>query len=194
MENERGRESRTGLLLVLSGPSGAGKSTVASGLLARDAGIERGVSVTTRPPRPAEIDGRDYHFVTEARFEQRSRGGEFLEASRIYGHRYGTPRTSVEESLSRGKDVLLILDAVGRAQLVRLYGPVVLTVFLLPPDQAELERRLRSRGDGCDFAARLESAEGELARCRDCDLILPNADLERTVSLLAALLSGIRSS
>src|SRR5262249_35950969 len=135
---------------VLSGPSGSGKSTLASALLSGPAGrdglLVRSVSVTTRPPRPGEAHGIDYHFVSEDEFARLASRGDLLAQARVYGYRYGIRRAFVEEQLDRGTDVLLLLDVKGKRQLARSHTADVVSIFLLPPPLAELKRRLRDRG------------------------------------------------
>src|SRR5262249_51307023 len=160
-----------GLLLVLSGPSGTGKTTLASRLLDRHGGpgqvLQRSISVTTRPSRSGEANGKDYLFVTEESFAGMEMRGELLETAGIYGYRYGTPRAFVDDLLARGVDILLILDAFGRQQIATTHQADLVSVFLLPPDLQALEQRLRTRSqDGANaIARRLAAAQAEIARC-----------------------------
>ncbi|MGQ9589611.1 MAG: guanylate kinase [Planctomycetota bacterium] len=180
---------RRGRLVVISGPSGVGKTTVCRELL-RLPGLERVVTCTTRPPRPGEVDGKDYHFLSEDEFEQGVRAGAFLEHARVHGHLYGTPRGQVERGLLEGKDMILAIDVQGAAQIRRALGTSkrlpsakLVTVFLEPPDWKELEQRLVSRGTDkpADVAARLAAAERELRESADYDLKVANVEVERTV-------------
>ena len=135
---------RRGLLFVLSSPSGAGKSTIARMLLESDDGVAISVSATTRPIRPGEEDGRDYHFVNDAVFDEMVANGEFLEWAHVFGHRYGTLKREVMKVIESGRDVLLDIDWQGTQQLKQV-DPDIVRVFILPPSMAELERRLRAR-------------------------------------------------
>ena len=140
---------RRGLLFVLSSPSGAGKSTIARMLLAADEGIALSVSATTRPIRDGEVDGRDYHFVTDERFDAMVANGEFLEWAHVFSRRYGTLISEVRNSIEAGCDVLLDIDWQGTQQLKQV-DPDIVRVFILPPSMAELERRRRTRGTDSD--------------------------------------------
>jgi guanylate kinase len=189
---------RRGLLFVLSGPSGTGKTLLASRLLDRHGGpgghLERSVSATTRPRRRGEKDGRDYLFLTHARFTALESNGELLESAELYGHRYGTPRAAVEACLGNGIDVLLVLDAQGRQQLAATNPADLVSVFLLPPDPDELERRLRGRGldDEPAIARRLAAAREEIASCAGYDYVLVNDDLDATLDALETILRAER--
>ena len=133
-----------GEFIAVTGPSGAGKSTIARKLLASDDNLAMSVSATTRPIRPGEVDGVDYHFVDLERFREMVAAGEFLEWAHVFGHRYGTPHGPVEKALSEGRDVLFDIDWQG-AQQVRRWFPAAIGVFVLPPSLDELARRLRQR-------------------------------------------------
>ena len=135
----------TGLLFVVTAPSGAGKTSLISALLADDRALALSVSYTTRPPRPGEQNGRQYHFVDLPRFETMLERGEFLESAEVHGHRYGTSQKVIDEVRARGSDLVLEIDWQGAEQVRRLY-PESIGIFILPPSMAELERRLRARG------------------------------------------------
>jgi guanylate kinase len=172
--------TRRGLLFILSSPSGAGKSTLSRMLLAADEGISPSVSATTRKPRPGEVDGKDYHFVSTIRFEEMVAGGDFLEWAHVFGHRYGTPRAPVEALLTQGRDVLFDIDWQGAQQLHQAAGADVTRVFILPPSIMELAHRLRARGTDADdvIATRMERARAEISHWSEYDYVLVNADLD----------------
>ncbi len=186
--------SRRGLLFVLSSPSGAGKSTVARMLLASDDRIEMSVSATTRPPRPREVDGQDYHFVDETRFDQMVAGDAFLEWAHVFDRRYGTPRAPVDALLHAGRDVLFDIDWQGTQQLHAKMRDDLVRVFILPPSMAELERRLRSRGTDQEsvIERRMARAAAEISHWAEYDYVLINDDAERCLASVKAILAAER--
>jgi guanylate kinase len=186
--------ARRGVLFVLSSPSGAGKTTISRMLLADDPGLALSVSATTRPMRPGEVDGRDYHFVDVPRFKAMVADGEFLEWAHVFGHRYGTPRAPVDEKLALGCDVLFDIDWQGAQQLYQEAGPDVVRVFILPPTMAELERRLRARNTDSDavIAARMERAANEISHWDGYDYVLVNDDVTRCFDEVKAILRAER--
>jgi guanylate kinase len=171
---------RRGILFVISSPSGAGKSTISRKLLASDQGLEMSVSATTRPIRPGEKDGSDYHFVDLEAFRAMVAGGEFLEWAHVFDHRYGTPRGPVEEALAEGRDVLFDIDWQGAQQLYQLAGGDVVRIFIFPPSMEELDRRLRARGTDSDAVvnARMARAAAEISHWDGYDYVLVNDDVE----------------
>lgn len=175
-------------LTVLSGPSGVGKSTVVASLRRVSPRIWLSVSVTTRAPRPGEVDGREYHFVSEREFDRMTERGELLEWARFAGHRYGTPRVPVEEKLAAGVPVLLEIDLAGARQ-VRAAVPGALLVFLAPPSWAELVRRLTGRRTEVPevIGQRLAAARVELAAGSEFDITLVNTSVEDVCRQLVAL-------
>ena len=182
--------ARRGVLFVLSSPSGAGKSTIARMLLAADPDIAMSISATTRPIRPGEIDGVDYHFVSVDRFKEMVGAGEFLEWAHVFGHRYGTPKAPVEAMLDQGRDVLFDIDWQGAQQLYQQAGGDVVRSFILPPSLEELERRLTARNtDHPDVvAARMERAASEISHWDGYEYVLINDDVDRCFSEVHAIL------
>lgn len=190
------RAIRTGKLFVLAGPSGVGKGTIVRELVARDPeGLSLSVSVTTRAPRPAEVDGVDYFFVDDDAFDRMIRAGELLEWAEIVGHRSGTPRGFVDDRLAAGRDVILEIDVVGASQ-IRERVPGSVLIFVDPPSMEELERRLRGRGTETEerIRLRLETAEWELEQREWFDHVVVNDDLERASSQVAAIIEASRSA
>jgi guanylate kinase len=176
-------------LTVLSGPSAVGKSTVAARLRSECPWIWQSVSVTTSPPRPGEVNGREYFFVTEPEFESMAARGELLESARFAGNRYGTPRAPVQERLDQGKPALLEIDVAGARQ-VRAAVPGALLVFMAPPSWEELERRLVSRNTESAEAIsrRLEAARTEMAASDEFDITLVNTSVRDVARQLVALM------
>lgn len=186
---------RNGILIVLSSPSGAGKSTMTRRLLRAYPGIRLSVSVTTRPPRPGEIDGRDYFFVSGERFAGMAEGGELLEHADVFGHRYGTPREAVEASLAGGDDMIFDVDWQGAQQLrLSALGRSVVSIFLLPPSIGALEARLRDRAQDSDevIAGRMAKARAEISHWAEYDYVLINDDLDRCYSQIETIVTAER--
>lgn len=182
-----------GMLVVISGPSGVGKTSVAKRLL-ENPEFARAVTATTRAPRPGvEVDGVDYRFLDEAAFRAGVSRGDFLEWAEVHGRLYGTPRKAVESILGDGRVCLLVIDVQGAASL-RAQATEALYVFVAPPSDAELERRLRGRGtnSAADIAARLANARDEVARRGEFDAVVINDDLDRVVGDIARLVQARR--
>ncbi|MDB5688996.1 MAG: guanylate kinase [Sphingomonas bacterium] len=186
--------ARRGVLFVLSSPSGAGKSTIARMLLRADPDIALSVSATTRPIRPGEVDGVDYHFVSLDRFREMASAGDFLEWAHVFDHRYGTPRAPVHQMLGEGRDVLFDIDWQGAQQLFQQAGGDVVRVFILPPSVEELGRRLRSRGtdEASVVAARMARAASEISHWDGYDYVLVNDDVERCFTQVRMILEAER--
>ena len=186
--------ARRGLLLVLSSPSGAGKTTLSRRLLAADAGLRMSVSVTTRPPRPGEVDGRDYRFIDVAEFERLKAAGELLEWAHVHGNLYATPKAPVAAALEAGEDVLFDIDWQGARQLEERLGADVVLVFILPPGGKVLEQRLKARNqDTADIVARrLAAAANEIEHWLEYDYVIVNSDLDESLAGLSAILAAER--
>jgi guanylate kinase len=172
-------------VFVITGPSGVGKGTLIERLLERVPGLELSVSATTRPARPGEVDGRDYHFLAPAEFERRAAAGDFLEHATYSGNRYGTLRAEVERRLAAGVSVVLEIEVQGARQ-VRAAMPEAVQVFIAPPDRAALRERLERRGtDTAEaIAERLRLAEDELAAQREFAHVIVNDDVDRAAAEL----------
>jgi guanylate kinase len=180
-----------GRLLVLAAPSGAGKTTLVRALLRRRPDVKFSVSYTTRKPRDTEVDGRDYFFVTDAEFRRMIEEDAFLEYARVFDHWYGTGRQHVERMLERGESVVLEIDWQGARQ-VRRRAPGAVTVFVLPPSLAELEKRLRGRATDSRAAIerRLRDARSDMEHWREFDFAVINADVDEAADALAAIIGG----
>lgn len=181
---------RRGLMLILSSPSGAGKTTLSRRLLADDDAVAMSVSATTRPPRPGEVDGEDYHFMSVPEFERMRHDGELLEDATVFGHAYGTPRQPVEDNLEAGRDVLFDIDWQGTQQLVQKAREDVVRVFILPPSISELEKRLTSRGQDSHetVLGRMEQAATEISHWAEYDYVLINDDVEECLAQIKEIL------
>ncbi|MCM8729657.1 guanylate kinase [Hephaestia sp. GCM10023244] len=185
---------RRGVLFVLSSPSGAGKSTIARKLLAAHAELGVSVSATTRPMRPGEVDGKDYHFVDLEEFRRMTADGEFLEWAHVFGHRYGTPRAPVEKMLAEGKDVLFDIDWQGAQQLFQIAGGDVVRTFILPPSMEELHQRLLKRAtDTIEVIdARMQRAANEVSHWDGYEYVLVNDDVEECFTNVCTILEAER--
>ncbi|MCU0954415.1 MAG: guanylate kinase [Hyphomicrobium sp.] len=186
--------ARRGVLLVLSSPSGAGKTTLSRALLDSDGGIRLSISVTTRKPRPGEVDGKDYVFVSGENFERMRAAGDLLEWAQVFGNAYGTPRAPVEEAIARGEDVLFDIDWQGAQQLAEKMAGDLVRVFILPPSGSVLENRLRGRAQDPPevVAKRMAEASAEISHWAEYDYVIVNADLDTSISGLKAILAAER--
>ena len=183
----------TGLLFVVTAPSGAGKTSLISALLADDRALTLSVSYTTRPPRPGERNGREYHFVDLPRFEAMLERGEFLESAEVHGHRYGTSQKVIDEVRARGSDLVLEIDWQGAEQVRRLY-PESIGIFILPPSMPELERRLRARAQDSDevIRRRLRSAAAEMSHAAEFKYAIINNNFDDARQDLRAIVRAER--
>ena len=187
--------ARRGLMLVLSSPSGAGKTTMSKRLLANDPQIGMSVSATTRPPRTGEIDGQDYHFVSQDQFDHMVAMGQFLEWATVFGNRYGTPRGPVETALAEGRDILFDIDWQGTQQLRQSQaGGDLVSIFLLPPSLEELEQRLKSRAADSEevITQRMSRAADEISHWAEYDYILVNDDPGQCLHEIRSILTTER--
>jgi len=183
----------SGNLFIVCAPSGGGKTSLVSELLRADPGVKLSVSYTTRPPRPGEADGRDYHFVSEQRFWQLLEHGDLLESARVHGHHYGTSQSWVAEHRAAGDDILLEIDWQGAAQIRRLI-PEAVGIFILPPSFETLVARLNKRAqDAPDvIARRLAAAREEISHAGEFDYVIINSDFEEAVRDLIAIVRAQR--
>jgi guanylate kinase len=186
--------ARRGLMLVLSSPSGAGKTTLSRLLLRSDRKVDLSISVTTRPKRGGEINGRDYHFIDRARFDAMVARGELLEWAEVFGHRYGTPRKPVIEALQAGRDVLFDIDWQGTQQLRETAPTDLVSVFILPPTAKELERRLKRRAQDSKtvIESRMAKASDEMSHWAEYDYVIVNRDRRKAFAELRAILAAER--
>jgi len=186
---------RRGLLLILSSPSGAGKSTLARRLMDWDPTIRFSVSATTRPPRPGEVDGQHYYFRDRAAFETMIAEGEMLEHAEVFGNFYGSPRAPVEAAMREGRDTLFDIDWQGGQQIRNsALGRDVVSVFVLPPSIAELDRRLRGRAQDTDevIAGRMAKSRDEISHWAEYDYVLINDNLDISFNNLLTILEAER--
>jgi guanylate kinase len=181
-------------MLVMSSPSGAGKTSLSRLLLDADRGVELSISITTRPRRLSEVDGRDYHFIDQRKYDAMVRNGDLLESATVFGHSYGTPREPVERALAAGRDMLFDIDWQGTQQLVTKCRSEVATIFILPPSLAELERRLRRRAEDTDdiIRKRMDKAADELAHWAEYDYVIVNHDLDQAFADVRTVLNAER--
>jgi guanylate kinase len=193
-KKNRKRIARRGLMLVLSSPSGAGKTTLSRLLLRSDRRVELSVSVTTRPKRRGEVNRRDYHFIDRQRFDVMVKKGELLEWAEVFGHRYGTPRRPVVEALRAGRDILFDIDWQGTQQLREKARNDLVSVFILPPTVAELERRLKRRAQDSKavIGSRMAKAAGEMSHWPEYDYVIVNRDKAEAFAEVRAILAAER--
>ena len=186
--------TRRGLMLVLSSPSGAGKTSISREVLERDNRISLSISATTRPRRPGEVEGEDYIFVDNTTFDLMVNRQELLEHAKVFDHYYGTPRGPVEQTLAGGRDVLFDIDWQGTQQLVEKARGDLVSIFILPPSTAELDRRLHSRAQDSEavITERMARAADEMTHWSEYDYIVVNVDFEESVHQVQAILEAER--
>jgi guanylate kinase len=187
--------ARRGLMFILSSPSGAGKTTIARRLLAEEGDrLRMSVSVTTRPMRPGEVDGHDYHFTDRAGFDRMVEEDAFFEWAEVFGHCYGTPKAQIREQLKRGHDFLFDIDWQGTQQLYQRAQGDVVRVFLLPPSIEALEQRLRSRGTDSEevIRNRMDRARSEISHWDAYDYVVINDDIEQCFAKVKMILEAER--
>ncbi|MBY0281756.1 MAG: guanylate kinase [Alphaproteobacteria bacterium] len=184
--------SYRGVMLVLSSPSGAGKTSIVKELLKQESNIITSISVTTRPARPGEIDGHDYHFIDHDNYHQMLKAGELLEHAEVYGNFYGTPKTPVYEALSIGKDIIFDLDWQGTQQLSAAARADLVSIFILPPSLEELENRLRKRAQDSEEVVkrRMASASHDLTHWAEYDYVIINENFEYSVECVRSILKS----
>src|SRR5215468_5344147 len=185
---------RRGLMFVLSSPSGAGKTTLSRLLMEKVGNLQMSVSATTRPMRPGEADGKDYYFVDQKRFDQMVASGDLLEWAPVFGKSYGTPRLPVEKALSEGRDVLFDIDWQGTQQLREKAGTDVVSVFILPPSAADLEKRLHTRAqDSAEvIRGRMDRASHEMSHWAEYDYIVINQNIDDAFAEVQSILRAER--
>lgn len=185
---------RRGLLFVMSSPSGAGKTTLSRKLLAADRNITMSVSVTTRKPRPGETDGKDYHFISQSRFDDMVEKKQLLEYATVFGNSYGTPRAPVEAALVEGRDVLFDIDWQGTQQLAENMKDDLVRLFILPPTADSLRERLikRAQDSTTVIAKRMAEASHEISHWPEYDYVVVNDDVEESHRMVMAILTAER--
>ena len=185
---------RRGLLLVMSSPSGAGKTTLSRRLLAADPSIAMSVSVTTRPPRPGEVNGKDYHFIAPDEFARMRDRGDLLEYAEVFGNSYGTPKRPVLEALQAGRDVLFDIDWQGTQQLAQAMEDDLVTIFILPPSAEELRERLirRAQDSSATVAKRMAKAADEISHWPEYDYVIVNESVAAAGAEIDAILTAER--
>ena len=186
--------NRRGLMFVLSSPSGAGKTTISRRMLEVDKELQLSISVTTRPRRSNEMDGRDYYFITPERYAEMIIKNELLEHANVFDYHYGTPAKPVNDCLAQGKDILFDIDWQGTRQLAQKSRADLVSVFILPPSIKELERRLRTRAQDSEEVVkrRMEKAVAEISHWQEYDYVLVNDDLEQTITRVISILKSER--
>lgn len=186
--------ARRGLMFILSSPSGAGKTTITRKLLAGESNLAMSVSVTTRPQRPGEEDGKDYHFTDRAGFDRMVETDQFLEWATVFGNSYGTPRAQIDQGLAAGRDYVFDIDWQGAQQLSQRKGDDVVSVFLLPPSIVELEARLHKRGTDSEevIKGRMDRARAEISHWDGYHYVVINDDIDSCFDKVRTILAAER--
>lgn len=186
--------NRRGIMVVLSSPSGAGKTTLTKKILNTNRNILMSVSATTRQPRPGEVDGEDYIFLSKSKFSEMIENDEFLEYAKVFDNFYGTPRAPVETALARGFDIVFDIDWQGAQQLTQAAANDLVKIFILPPNMRELENRLRSRAQDSDdvIARRMSKSENEISHWAEYDYIIINEDISEAIEELTTIVNAER--
>ena len=195
MASHQGNPPRKGLLLILSSPSGAGKSTLARRLMDWDISLRFSVSATTRAPRAGEVDGREYYFKSRGEFQDMVRAGDMLEHAEVFGNLYGSPRAPVEAAMAAGRDTIFDIDWQGGQQIRNsALGRDVVSVFVLPPSIAELDARLRGRGQDSDdvIAGRMQKSQSEISHWAEYDYVIINRNIDAAFGELTTILQAER--
>ena len=198
LSKDSGSFSRRGLMLVLSSPSGAGKTTISRAMLERDKNLTMSISATTRPMRPGEVDGKDYYFVDQVKFNMMISNGELLEYANVFDNFYGTPKSPVDNALLNGQDILFDIDWQGTQQLADNENAKkdLVSVFILPPNTMELENRLRTRAQDTEeiVQQRMAKASDEMSHYREYKYVIVNEDVEASVVCIEQILMAERIS
>jgi guanylate kinase len=186
--------ARRGLLFIMSSPSGAGKTTLSKRLLAADRKISMSVSVTTRKARPGEVQGRDYYFIDQSKFESMVENGELLEWANVFGNLYGTPKAPVEDALAQGRDVLFDIDWQGTQQMAQAMKEDLVRVFILPPSVEALQQRLinRAQDSTAVVAKRMAEASREISHWPEYDYVVVNDDVDLCHGQIVSILTAER--
>jgi guanylate kinase len=186
--------TRRGLLFVLSSPSGAGKTSLVRAILEKDANAQLSISYTTRPPRPSEVDGRDYIFVSLEKFKEMVEQGEFIEYAQVFGNLYGTPKQPIFEALEKGRDVLFDIDWQGTQQIAQNAKEDLVRLFILPPSYQALDERLHSRAQDSEEVIhnRMKSALDEISHWAEYDYVIINDDFQKSLDNVYSILQSER--
>jgi guanylate kinase len=181
-------------IIVISSPSGAGKTTIAKAILQMDSNIDMSVSVTTRPKRDNEIEGKDYKFIDNQTFDKMLKAGKFLESATVFDYSYGSPTSNLEDAFSKNRDLLFDVDWQGANQLKSKLGEDIITIYILPPSMTELEKRLKTRSSDSDevIRRRMIGAKNEISHWHEYDFIVVNNNIDETVDIVHSIIKVTR--